>query len=152
MPVSASPDTPLLHRLGVVVEAPQHAGLWGPLDYLCDRPLPAGTLVRVPFGRRVVTGVVWWGGDEVAPDATVDPAQLKEVAEVLDIERKPRTNAKGETLERHEGDRLVVAKKAHTPGVRVLNALNAVPPVRWLSMQKRLLAIGGFVLPARMIR
>ncbi|MCA0406739.1 MAG: chemotaxis protein CheW [Proteobacteria bacterium] len=31
-----------------------------------------------------------------------------EVAEVLDIERKPRINAKGETLERHEGDRLVV--------------------------------------------
>lgn len=31
-----------------------------------------------------------------------------EVAEVLDIERKARTNAKGETLGRHEGDRLVV--------------------------------------------
>lgn len=84
MPASHLPDSPPLCRIGVVVEAPQHAGLWGPLDYLCERPLPAGTLVRVPFGRRVVTGVVWWGGDEVAPEATVEPAQLKEVAEVLD--------------------------------------------------------------------
>jgi len=84
MPASHLPDSPPLCRIGVVVEAPQHAGLWGPLDYLCERPLPAGTLVRVPFGRRVVTGVVWWGADEVAPEATVDPAQLKEVAEVLD--------------------------------------------------------------------
>ena len=84
MPASDLPEPPPPCRLGVVVEAPQHAGLWGPLDYLCERPLPAGTLVRVPFGRRVVTGVVWWGGDEAAPEATVDPAQLKEVAEVLD--------------------------------------------------------------------
>ena len=84
MPASDLPDPAPLCRIGVVVEAPQHAGLWGPLDYLCDRPLPAGTLVRVPFGRRVVTGVVWWGGYEVAPEATVEPAQLKEVAEVLD--------------------------------------------------------------------
>lgn len=75
---------PCLHRLGVVVEAPQHAGLWGPLDYLSAHALPAGTLVRVPFGRRVVTGVVWWGAGEVAPDATIDPTQLKEVIEVLD--------------------------------------------------------------------
>ncbi|MDQ5925354.1 MAG: hypothetical protein QG554_296, partial [Pseudomonadota bacterium] len=75
---------PCLHRLGVVVEAPQHAGLWGPLDYLSAHALPAGTLVRVPFGRRVVAGVVWWGAGEVAPDATIDPTQLKEVIEVLD--------------------------------------------------------------------
>ena len=71
MPASHLPDSPPLCRIGVVVEAPQHAGLWGPLDYLCERPLPAGTLVRVPFGRRVVTGVVWWGADEVAPEALV---------------------------------------------------------------------------------
>ncbi len=84
MPVSDLPDSASLCRLGVVVEAPQHAGLWGPLDYLCPRALPAGTLVRVPFGRRMVTGVVWRGSDEVTPEAVLDPAQLREVAEVLD--------------------------------------------------------------------
>ncbi len=50
-----------MHRVGVVVDAPQHSGLWGALDYLCAQPLVAGTLVRVPLGKRVVTGVVWRG-------------------------------------------------------------------------------------------
>ncbi|MCP5286632.1 MAG: primosomal protein N' [Burkholderiaceae bacterium] len=53
-------------RLAVAVEAPQHTGLGAPLDYLADQPWPAGTLVRVPLGRRTVTGVVW-GEAEAAP-------------------------------------------------------------------------------------
>ena len=70
-------------RVGVVVEAPQHTGLLGPLDYLCDQDLPPGTIVRVPFGRRVVTGVVWdQGGSDEASQALSDE-QLKPVAEVL---------------------------------------------------------------------
>ncbi|MCH8180856.1 MAG: primosomal protein N' [Proteobacteria bacterium] len=74
-------------RIGVVVEAPQHSGLLGVLDYLCPTALPPGTLVRVPLGRRVVTGVVWETQD--AAQATADDApasagfQLKPVAEVL---------------------------------------------------------------------
>ncbi|MGH6646226.1 replication restart helicase PriA [Aquabacterium sp.] len=70
------------HRLRVVVEAPQHSGLWGALDYLSEVALLPGELVRVPLGRRVVTGVVW---DE-APEGEASPwaeADLKEVAEVL---------------------------------------------------------------------
>ena len=43
----------------VVVDAPQHAGLNATLDYLCESPLPAGSLVQVPLGRRSVPGVVW---------------------------------------------------------------------------------------------
>jgi primosomal protein N' (replication factor Y) len=43
----------------VVVDAPQHAGLNATLDYLCDPPLPPGSLVQVPLGRRSVTGLVW---------------------------------------------------------------------------------------------
>ncbi|MDO9003325.1 MAG: primosomal protein N' [Aquabacterium sp.] len=69
-------------RVRVVVEAPQHSGLWGALDYLSEAALLPGELVRVPLGRRVVTGVVW---DE-APEGEVSPcadADLKEVAEVL---------------------------------------------------------------------
>ena len=71
-------------RLGVVVEAPQHSGLLGVLDYLSATPLPPGTLVRVPLGRRVVTGVVWAvlpPSGEVPVRATED---LKAVIEVLD--------------------------------------------------------------------
>ncbi len=66
----------------VVVEAPQHSGLWGPLDYLSEVVLQPGELVRVPLGRRVVTGVVWDDGppDDASPWAEAD---LKEVAEVL---------------------------------------------------------------------
>ncbi len=81
-------DKPAAHRLGVVVDAPQHSGLWGALDYLSDGALPPGTLVRVPLGRRVVTGVVWEEGGLVddAGDQVADLAggvQLKPVAEVL---------------------------------------------------------------------
>lgn len=45
-------------RVPVVVETPQHSGLTSPLDYLAPTALPAGTLVRVPLGRRTVLGVV----------------------------------------------------------------------------------------------
>ncbi len=63
----------------VAVETPQHSGLGAPLDYLSERPLTAGTFVRVPLGRREVPGVVWPGpSGEAAPDA------LKSVAAVLD--------------------------------------------------------------------
>ena len=48
-------------RLRVAVEAPQHTGLTGPLDYSGERPLAPGTLVRVPLGRREVAGLVWPG-------------------------------------------------------------------------------------------
>ena len=63
----------------VAVEAPQHTGLSGPLDYLCDRALAPGTLVQVPLGRRVVAGVVW--GGEAGGTA---PTELRPVDQVLD--------------------------------------------------------------------
>lgn len=68
-------------RIGVVVEAPQHSGLLGVLDYLSPHPLPEGTLVRVPLGRREVTGVVWAAGD--ALPAATEGVDLKGVIEVL---------------------------------------------------------------------
>jgi primosomal protein N' (replication factor Y) len=66
-------------RLSVLVETPQHSGLIGPLDYLSEQAWPPGTLVRVPLGRRVVTGLVW-----AAPqDETLAASQLKPIVEVL---------------------------------------------------------------------
>jgi primosomal protein N' (replication factor Y) (superfamily II helicase) len=47
------------HRLAVVVPTPAHSAISGPLSYLSELPLPPGTLVRVPLGRREVLGVVW---------------------------------------------------------------------------------------------
>ena len=70
-------------RIGVLVEAPQHSGLVGPLDYLHDLVLPQGSLVRVPLGRRTVTGVVW---TEASPSSGPSPwalDALKPVSEVL---------------------------------------------------------------------
>ena len=47
--------------VSVAVEAPQHSGLTGALDYLSDRPLTPGTLLRVPLGKRELLGIVWHG-------------------------------------------------------------------------------------------
>ena len=59
--------------LQVAVDAPAHTSLRAPLTYLCESPLAPGTLVRVPFGTREVTGVVWAG--EPSTDAQqLDPA------------------------------------------------------------------------------
>src|SRR5689334_17308623 len=65
-------------RLRVAVEAPQHTGLQTALDYLCERRLPPGTLVRVPLGRREVAGVVWPGEPAEEPSLA-----LKPIAQVL---------------------------------------------------------------------
>lgn len=67
-------------RLAVAVETPLHSGLSGALDYLSERPLLPGTLVRVPLGRRDVPGIVW-GPAQTPADA--DHA-LKPLAAVLD--------------------------------------------------------------------
>jgi primosomal protein N' (replication factor Y) len=67
-------------RLQVVVEAPRHAGLSDALDYHHDVALPAGTLVRVPLGRREVVGLVWQTASaEPQPDTALRP-----IAQVLD--------------------------------------------------------------------
>jgi primosomal protein N' (replication factor Y) len=64
----------------VAVEAPQHTGLGAPLDYLATQAWPAGTLVRVPLGRRTVTGIVW-GPAEGAPEPGLT---LRPIAQALD--------------------------------------------------------------------
>jgi primosomal protein N' (replication factor Y) (superfamily II helicase) len=64
--------------VSVLVDAPRHAGLGSSLSYASERRLAPGTLVRVPFGRREVAGLVW-------PTAPVEaPAELREVAQVCE--------------------------------------------------------------------
>ena len=45
----------------VLVQTPAHSAIAGVLSYRFERPLPPGTLVRVPLGSREVMGVVWDG-------------------------------------------------------------------------------------------
>ena len=60
--------------LRVAVETPQHSGLSRPLDYLSERPLTPGTLLRVPLGKREVLGIVWHD-DAAEPPAAADAAE-----------------------------------------------------------------------------
>ena len=62
----------------VAVEAPQHSGLLGPLDYLSPGPLQPGQLLRVPLGSREVLGIVWHA------DAGPDNLAKKPVGEVFE--------------------------------------------------------------------
>jgi primosomal protein N' (replication factor Y) len=57
---------PAAHLLQVAVSTPAHSALGDLLSYACDRPLPPGTLVRVPLGRREL-GVVWDAPAEPRP-------------------------------------------------------------------------------------
>ncbi|MDO9403187.1 MAG: primosomal protein N' [Polaromonas sp.] len=75
----------------VVVATPAHSNIAGPLTY--DSPLgheaalPAGSLVRVPLGKREVLGVVWDAPEAIVPDGagSEPPAlQVREIAGVLD--------------------------------------------------------------------
>jgi primosomal protein N' (replication factor Y) len=68
------------HWLEVVVAAPAHSAIAGPLTYRSASALSPGTLVRVPFGRREVLGVVW----EVLPGSgELAEASLRDIAGVL---------------------------------------------------------------------
>lgn len=67
--------------LNVVVAAPAHSAIAGPLTYHSALALSPGTLVRVPLGKREVLGVVW----ENLPDSGgLLEAQTKSVAGVLE--------------------------------------------------------------------
>ena len=69
-----SADTLSGHRVRVAVEAPQHSGISGPLDYLAEQELIAGSLVHVPLGKRELLGVVWPGdSDQDTPPAALRP-------------------------------------------------------------------------------
>ena len=73
----------MIHGLQVMVHTPAHSAVAGPLTYLSEQTLAAGTLVRVPLGQRELLGVVWDTTSE--PDAaSIDPAKLRPLAGTLD--------------------------------------------------------------------
>jgi len=65
--------------VGIAVESPQHAGMVPCLDYRSEQPLSPGTLVRVPFGKRDVPGIVW----QVGADAAAVGVELRDVRQAL---------------------------------------------------------------------
>jgi primosomal protein N' (replication factor Y) len=50
-----------------------------PFDYQCDDDVALGALVRVPFGREVLVGVVW----KIGQSSSLDVKKIKSVSEVL---------------------------------------------------------------------
>jgi primosomal protein N' (replication factor Y) len=75
--LDVSSKTSGTRRVGVVVDAPRHAGMAGALTYEASTAIEPGTLVRVPLGAREVAGIVW--------DHPADASEgtLRPVAEVL---------------------------------------------------------------------
>jgi primosomal protein N' (replication factor Y) len=53
------------------------------LTYRCATPLPAGTLVRVPLGKRETLGVVWQDAAQES-SGEIDNDKVREIAGVLD--------------------------------------------------------------------
>ncbi|MBS0454409.1 MAG: primosomal protein N' [Proteobacteria bacterium] len=70
-------------RLEIALQTPAHSALGDLLSYASSDPLAAGTLVRVPLGRREVLGVVWTC-EAAAPDPKAEKVALREVAGALD--------------------------------------------------------------------
>jgi len=75
-----SPETGARFVVTVLVDAPRHAGLSPALSYASERPLATGSLVRVPFGRREVAGLVW----TATVGEALTAAELKPITQVCD--------------------------------------------------------------------
>ena len=73
----------MTHRLTVLVHTPVHSQLAGPLTYLSEVALGAGTLVRVPLGGRELLGVVWDAPAESEAGAP-QPPKLRPISAPLD--------------------------------------------------------------------
>ena len=71
------------HWLSVLIATPAHAALGSVLTYRSTEPLPSGTLVRVPLGKRETLGIVW---DAHGQEATgeLEPARMRDIAGVLE--------------------------------------------------------------------
>ena len=79
MKVDCGPDGALeTHWLAVAVPTPAHSAVAEPLTYRSAQRLPAGSLVRVPLGRREVLGIVW----DAPADASPAAGELRAIASV----------------------------------------------------------------------
>jgi primosomal protein N' (replication factor Y) len=68
--------------LDIAVSAPAHSQVGGLLTYASDSDLVPGQLVRVPFGKREVLGVVW-GVHDAAPETSA-PHTVRHIAAALE--------------------------------------------------------------------
>ncbi|WP_370451192.1 primosomal protein N' [Acidovorax sp. FJL06] len=66
----------------VALHTPSHSGVGDLLSYASAQPLPPGTLVRVPLGKREVLGVVWDAVD--ATGELPEGAAMRPIAGVLE--------------------------------------------------------------------
>ena len=73
----------MTHWLQVVVATPAHSAVAGPLTYRSELALAPGTLVRVPFGKREVLGVVWHCADQPPDDPAVSESQTRNTSGAL---------------------------------------------------------------------
>ena len=76
-----------MNRLPVLVHTPAHSQLAGPLTYQSERLPPAGTLVRVPLGRRELLGIVWDQENTagaLSADHGLSPDKLRPIAGELE--------------------------------------------------------------------
>lgn len=73
----------MTHWLSVLVQTPVHSQVSGPLSYRSELALPAGSLVRVPLGKRDMLGIVW---DTVSDDAVADfdPEKIRPISAPLE--------------------------------------------------------------------
>ena len=65
--------------ISVAVETPRHSAVGGLLDYTTPQPLPPGTLLNVPLGRRETPGIVW----AQAPTSAPPGVELRPVSAAL---------------------------------------------------------------------
>ena len=68
--------------LDIAVSAPAHSQVGGLLTYTTDLKLEVGQLVRVPFGKREVLGVVWGVHDSAPPSSNAHT--VKQIAATLE--------------------------------------------------------------------
>ncbi len=85
---SAAPAVPIAtaawRRVSVAVDAPQHSGLTGPLDYLGPQDLAPGTIVKVGLGRRESIGIVWDAPAAAATLESLPESELRPIGDALD--------------------------------------------------------------------
>ena len=73
----------MTHWLSVLVQTPAHSAVAGPLTYRSEQALAAGTLVRVPFGKRETLGVVW-GMADAPENALIATEKIRPVSAALE--------------------------------------------------------------------
>ncbi len=125
-----------MNLLSVLVQTPVHSQMAGALSYLTERSIVAGTLVRVPLGKRELLGVIWdrLGAESVAPsEVEISADKLRPIAgEIegiapLSVAWRQLVTFTAEYYQRSLGE---VALAALPPQLRELTALQVARRIR----------------------